>query len=153
MVISRQGLILLRPTEFCLSRTRFYLVFRGTELMFWCLTGCVFPLKALEKGILLDLLSALIGMWITPYHWGHTTQRPSFLQMALGPVSYLEQAQVNSLVPMYLLKPYPQPQTQLSGQLSTSNSRSPRQLFTAIALRFFFTFPPEISIFLACSCL
>lgn len=49
-------LILLKAIAFCLGETRFHLFVRGTELMFWFLTGHFFPTKSPTKGVFIFYL-------------------------------------------------------------------------------------------------
>lgn len=119
------------------------IVFSDSELMFWFLIGPFHPPKALEK----DTLVYLSLSWWTGVFPSLSLRKSQLSENHLGPSFTLSRPKFTLTYPRtyYALSSTP---AQMSGLLSRSNTLSPRQLFTSIALRSFFTCLPEISPYL-----
>lgn len=111
--------------------------------MFWFPIGPFYPPKALVK----DTLVYLSLSWWTAVFPSLSLRKSQLSENRLGPSFTLSRPKFTLMYPRtsYTLSSAP---AQMSGLLSRSSTLSPRQLFTSIALRSFFTCLPEISPYL-----
>lgn len=111
--------------------------------MFWFPIGPFYPPKALVK----DILVYLSLSWWTAVFPSLSLRKSQLSENRLGLSFTLSRPKFTLMYPRtsYTLSSTPAP---MSGLLSRSNTLSPRQLFTSIALRSFFTCLPEVSPYL-----